>query len=122
MRRTIMPTLCLDFDGVIHLNRHPWRGPAVILDTPVPGAKAGIDQLRARHRVKVFSGRCRVQEGVAAIQAWLDTHGIVVDEVCSVKPLAVVYLDDRGVQFNGDWSAALDGIRSFRHWQGSNRF
>ena len=32
------------------------------------------------------------------------------------KPIAHVYLDDRGVTFNGDWPAILKTIMDFKPW------
>ena len=39
---------------------------------------------------------------------WLYQHGILVDDVASVKPMAVLYVDDRGFRFEGDWQAVVD--------------
>jgi hypothetical protein len=50
----------------------------------------------------VLSSRCRTAEGRDAVEARLRRHSIEVDEVCSHKPPAMVYVDDRAeeiVQF-----------------------
>jgi hypothetical protein len=64
--------------------------------------------------VVVCSSRCHSAEGRRAVQSWLDKHQIVVDEVCEHKPPAYVYVDDRAVRFQGDWTDVLDAIREFR--------
>ncbi len=105
-------TVCLDFDGVIHSYKSGWRGVTTIPDEPVHGAARAIATLRERYRVVVHSARCNTVEGRTAISNWLARHGIEVDEVCEHKPPAIVYLDDRGVRFTGDWEAAIAAINS----------
>ena len=112
-----MATVCLDFDGVIHSYISGWKGEAVIPDPPVFGTKAAIDKLRMDYEVKVSSSRCRTPEGRSAVQRWLADHQIVVDEVCEHKPPAIVYVDDRGIQFRGNWDETLEAITTFSHWQ-----
>ena len=34
------------------------------------------------------------------------------------KPLADVYIDDRGLTFRGDWKASYNDIINFTPWQG----
>ena len=107
-------TICLDFDGVIHSYQHGWQGEAIISDPPVHKVDLAIKELRRDYRVVVFSSRCRTDEGVAAIEAWLKKHNIEVDEVCRHKPPALVYVDDRAVRFSGDWQQTIAEIHSFK--------
>jgi len=109
-------TICLDFDGVIHSYTSGYLGIDKTPDPPVPGAKEAISLLRRRFKVKVFSGRCREEAGRKAIEKWLKKWGIEVDEVCENKPGALVFVDDRGLAFQGDWLAMLEDIFNFRHW------
>jgi len=111
------PTICVDFDGVIHSYTSGWKGAAVIPDRPVPGAREAIEVLRLMgYAVKVSSARSGQLGGIEAVRAYLVTHGIEVDEVCEHKPPAIIYLDDRGVQFHGDWQRALKDIEAFECW------
>jgi len=105
-------TVCLDFDGVLHAYTSGWRGIATIADEPVHGAARAVAKLRERYRVVVHSARCRTEEGRTAISHWLARHSIEVDEVCEHKPPAIVYLDDRGVRFTGDWEQAIADINN----------
>lgn len=107
-------TICLDFDGVIHAHSKGWQGEAVIPDPPVHKVDLAIKELRKDYRVVVFSARCRTDEGVEAIRAWLLKHNIEVDEVCRHKPPAHVYVDDRAVCFSGDWQQTIADIHRFR--------
>jgi hypothetical protein len=108
------PTVCLDFDGVIHAYTSEWAGETTIPDPPTHGAARAIERMRERYRVVVHSPRCRSEEGRRAIEHWLQKHGIAVDEICEHKPPAMVYVDDRAVNFAGDWESAIAAIHDFR--------
>ena len=107
-------TVCLDFDGVIHSYRSGWCGAEIIPDPPVHGSREAIEQLRKRFRVVIHSARCQTDEGKKAIEVWLKKHRITVDEVCSLKPPAHVYVDDRAIPFRGNWDHAIAEIHEFR--------
>ena len=109
-------TICLDFDGVIHSYKSGWEGIETCEDEPVEGTCKAIAKLREKFVVKVFPSRCKLPLGLFAVKNYLRKHKIVVDEVCDFKPIAAIYLDDRGIQFNGDWDEALTAIDNFKHW------
>ena len=111
-------TICLDFDGVIHSYISGWQGPENIPDLPTGGARVAIQELRNKYRVVVYSTRCKTEEGKRAIDKWLAVNGIEVDGIVSSKPMALVYLDDRGLKFTGSWSKAVGDINNFETWQG----
>ncbi len=112
--QTVRRTICLDFDGVLNSYRSGWCGIDAIPDPPIHGSDRAVARLREDYRVVVHSARCATQDGRDAIQAWLDKHGIVVDEVCEHKPPALVYIDDRAIRFQGNWTDALTQLKEFR--------
>ncbi len=103
-------TIILDFDGVIHSYTSGWKGATIIPDPPTPGAKEAIATLRQKYEVVVVSSRCHQEGGLDAVQAYLDLHGIEVDQVTNDKPPHIVVVDDRALRFEGDWNAVLAGI------------
>jgi hypothetical protein len=107
-------TVCLDFDGVIHSYRSGWQGATNIPDPPIHGTAAAIDHLRKHYRVVVHSARCASPEGRQAVSTWLAKHGIEVDDVCEHKPPAMVYIDDRAIRFEGNWSDTFIALAQFR--------
>ena len=107
-------TVCLDFDGVIHSYQSGWQGAEIIGDPPIHKVDAAIRKLREDFRVVVYSARCCSEEGRVAIQNWLARHQIEVDDVCEHKPPAHVYVDDRAVNFSGDWDQTIADIKAFR--------
>ena len=103
--------VCLDFDGVI--NDYPgWQdeGYTVIFGEPIKGTAEAVAELMKKYRVIVNSARCRSQSGTQAIKKYLKKYNIVVDAVVRRKPRADIYLDDRGVRFEGRWKNSLKAI------------
>lgn len=107
-------TICLDFDGVVHSYRSGWSGATNIPDPPIHGTGDAIAYLRKHYRVVIHSARCATEEGRQAIGAWLTKHRIEVDEVCEHKPPALVYIDDRAIRFQGNWSDTISELSQFR--------
>ena len=106
-----MKTICLDFDGVVN-DYQGWRdeGFDVILDEPKAGAREGIAALRALgYRVVIHSARSGFEGGIKCIDEWLNKHDIKVDSVEEHKPVALLYVDDRGLYFT-DWGINLTAI------------
>lgn len=111
-------TICFDFDGVIHSYISGWQGAENIPDAPVKGIKEVIDKLRGTgNRVVVQSSRAQTEVGKQAITKYLNKHNIVVDDVTSQKPAAFVYIDDRGLSFNGNTDGLFETIINFKSWQ-----
>jgi hypothetical protein len=107
-------TICLDFDGVIHSYRSGWQGAKEIPDPPIHGSAQAIAHLRTLYRVVLHSSRCATAEGRLAISNWLAKHHIEVDEICEHKPPAIVYIDDRALRFQGNWSDTMLQLSQFR--------
>jgi hypothetical protein len=112
--------VCLDFDDTI--NDYPgWEeeGYATILGKPLPDAKPMIKELRNNGAiVLVHSTRCGYSGGMVAVVEYLNEHNIRVDGVCSNKPPADVYVDDKAVNFSGTWDKKfVKKILTFKSWK-----
>lgn len=103
-------TVALDFDGVLHLYEKGWQG-ATVLEGPTEGAQEAVAALfDMGYEVAVFSTRAETPEGAAAIRSWLVEHGFPSADkipVSATKPKAVLFVDDRGFRFEGDWHSIL---------------
>lgn len=112
------PVIAIDFDGVIHQFKQPWRGTRIISDPPVDGIDKVIAELREKgYKVIVVSSRCFGRGGKRAIRKYLKKYNIVVDGVTKDKVGAQVYLDDRAMRFDGVVDDGLvDRITNFVPW------
>ena len=127
------PILCLDFDGVIHSYTSGWKGAAIISDPPVPGALEFISNILQDFEVHIFSSRSHQDGGIAAMQEWLifcieeeekETnyplgiiHKVVYDVIKwpTVKPPAMITIDDRAICFTGLWPNR-ETLLNFKPW------
>jgi hypothetical protein len=132
------PILCVDFDGVIHSYTSGWKGADVIPDPPVPGALRWLWKATEWFEVQIYSTRSSDPAGVRAMRSWMlgrcrDEFGLehpmsIFDRERSPgneypigfptdKPPAFLTIDDRAIQFDGDWSE-LDpaDLLNFKPW------
>lgn len=106
------PTICIDFDGVLN-NYRGYDGDN--LGTPRPGAKEFLQELNKNYKVIILSAR-----RYSKIITWLNEHGLweYVTDVTSFKPPALAYIDDRGIQFKGNYQEILEQLKDFKpYWR-----
>lgn len=108
--------ICLDLDGVIYQNL-VWMGSHTLKGNPVPGAKETIDKLKEDYKIIINSARFEDSTTIPKVKEWLDLHDIHYDEIAEKKPHADMYIDDKGIGFNGDWNKTLKDIHEFKQWQ-----
>lgn len=128
------PIICVDFDGVIHSYTSGWKGVAVILDPPVPGAIEWLQKhldlpdalgLGVRHEgptVQIYSSRSKSWRGRRAMKKWLIHHGLpkeyISDRILKFpkkKPAAYLTIDERAICFDGTFPTA-DEMLAFKPW------
>ena len=105
-------TVLFDFDWVIH-KYSKWRQNGDIYDEPVEGIKECIDELKKDYIVGIFTTRTQKEE----IKRRLDKHWIVVDWIFHEKIPAMCYIDDRGINFDGDVKNLAQKVKNFKTWQ-----
>ena len=128
------PTLCVDWDGVVHSYTSGWKGAAIIPDMPVPGALAWMLEASKLFDVVIYSSRSKDPEAITAMRMWLAYHAhaslpdlkaselLQVITFASEKPAAFLTIDDRAICFDGDWSK-LDPTKllAFKPWYQRSR-
>ncbi len=113
----VRKTIVFDFDGVIHSYSSGWQGVTVIPDAPIEETVETIKRLRKEdYEIVVVSTRCANLEGMLAVRQYLKHHKIEVDRVCSEKPPALVYVDDRAVCFRPG-TDLYNQIINFKPWR-----
>lgn len=112
-------TVAVDFDGVISDFRGcgGYKGPGIVEGFPVEGAAEGMHYLCLSHKkVVIYSTRAADPDGVKAIQEYCKKFRIEYTEISAVKPMALIYIDDRGLKFDGDWNQTLIDVENFETW------
>lgn len=125
------PSICVDFDGVVHSYENGWQG-GVIYGTMVPGFVAWVAAMHAKgFDLVIYSSRSKDPIGIEAMRDWMRrqlAERMMPDEFdvwfstltfANEKPAAWLTIDDRAERFDGDWSAPHlqpDAIRAFKPW------
>jgi len=107
------PILSIDFDGVIHPYTDGFKGKGVF-DSPLPYAVAGMKALKSLG-YDLYVWTCRKDLNV--VTQYLKENLIPFDKVTSrTKISSAIYVDDRGLRFNGSWPDLVQEIESFKLW------
>lgn len=94
-----MGTICLDFDGVLHDAANPVPGRRMGL--PLPGALDAVKFLARRHTLLIYTARVHAPDRAQHILDWLTYYGFPQIGVRAFKPVADLYVDDKGFRFTG---------------------
>lgn len=118
-------TLCIDFDGVIHDYKEGWKD-GTIYGNVVPGFFDWAYEAQNFFKLTIYSSRSATEKGRTEMydwigrqwRAWDPTKAITID-FAHEKPIAFLTIDDRCIQFNGDWNdIRLDPtiLRKYKAW------
>ena len=102
-------TICLDFDGVCNTYTG-WEGDDELYE-PQAGLRAFLERLKTMgYEIVVFSTR-----PAAVLSYWFHQHRLrhLIDGFPTSKPPAVMYVDDRGFNFSGDFDEVIDEIEAY---------
>jgi hypothetical protein len=140
------PTICIDFDSIINPYSKGWQDGALYETHIVPEFFTWCEAAGKRFRLVVYSPRSRTPAGLSAMRAWVECcalnagynlpgHQILaaggtyylsaisgrdfVLEFAHDKPAAFLTIDDRAIQFRGDWAApelTMDAMEAFKPW------
>ena len=122
VKSTEKSVIALDFDGVIH-NHYKGFGDGTIYGDPIEGSLESIEELyKLGYTLKIYSCKScsdrpliNGMTGSELIREWLEKYGVsqYVKEICTEKPNALAYVDDKGVRFN-TWKQTLKDLRKFK--------
>ena len=140
-------TIAVDFDAVIHSYESRWVNAHTIPDFPVPGAIAWLADMAQHFDIVINSTRCKTWRGRRAMRAWLVEHfrdylwpkatghsweAADKDNIRAAKklvggfrfdkkPIALIYIDDRGYRFTGANFPTAEQIHRARPWNKETR-
>jgi len=126
------PTICIDFDGVIHSYENGWQDGAIYGEV-VPGFFEWVERVRDQFNLVIYSSRSKDDAGVTAMGLWLHEKRNkwiaaggqrnpveqLTMEFAHEKPAAWLTIDDRAIRFTGDWndsSLSAEAMRAFKPW------
>lgn len=132
MSANFMPTLCIDFDGVIHDYNDGWKGGEIYGEV-VLGFFEWVERVRDHFKLVIYSSRSESDEGTFAMGMWLNEKrnrwiaagGVrnptvpLPIEFANKKPPAWLTIDDRAIRFEGNWAApelTAEAMKNFRPW------
>lgn len=114
--------VCVDLDGTL-AHYEEWKGEQHF-GNAIKGAKEALLKLKKNNWLIIIY-TTRGNENL--IKDYLDKNDLVFDYINKNpyqphntnegKPIADVYIDDRAIQFNGDWSNAIYEIEKFKPWE-----
>lgn len=124
--------IILDFDGVIHTYERGWQ-EGVIYGDVVPGFFEWAQNASVHFILNVFSTRSAVESTRNEMEAWMKQKWhrwlILSDKEVKNRPFpfrfpdrkppAVLSIDDRAIQFRGDWGAwwlQPEQLKKFAPW------
>lgn len=107
------PNIVVDFDGVLNTYTG-WQGPDELFE-PADGSRGFLETLSNFYSVYILSTRPSEK-----IRQWLIDNQLskFVYDCVDEKPPAVAYIDDRGIQFNGNFDEVIETLKNgFKpHW------
>ena len=136
------PILCLDLDGCIHRYSRGWQD-GTLYDGMVDGFVEWALKAMKHFQLVVYSSRSKEPTGIIQMQNWFrdqlqplgwqmtDRHAdymrllhawraeVLMLYFAHEKPSAFLTIDDRAIQFRGDWNAwwlAVDKLKDFKPW------
>lgn len=108
--------ICFDLDGVITRGVHDY--PHYDL-CEINSRVVGLVRYLTKQRHIIIIHSARYEDDRELTEIWLKDNGVPFDELVLGKPLADIYIDDKGIRFDGDWeelwstvSLILDGQKS----------
>lgn len=132
------PILCIDFDGVIHSYEKGWQGET-IYGHIMPGFFEWTLKAKNIFKLTIYSSRSKDPILLNAMRDWMhekyaewakannyDTKEILDSEKYLIpiefaheKPPAFLTIDDRAIQFRGEWNSPElnpEILRRFLPW------
>lgn len=108
-------TICLDFNGVFD-QYQGWVHNGIGTEyEPRQGLREFLQSLHQDYDIVI-----NTVINPMHVRTWLDKYDLsqYIGTITNIKPMAVMYVDDRAICFDGDYDALLNNIRNFKpYWE-----
>ena len=109
--KTFKKTILIDLDGV--LNEYKGEFDKDFIPPIKLGAKEFLEKLAIEFDLKLFTTRNKILATKWLIENDIDN---LFDDITSNKELAWGYIDDRCINFDGNFDNLTNSIKSFKPW------
>lgn len=109
--KTFKKTILIDLDGVLNTYTGGYN------ENNIPPIREGayhfIKNLSEKYKIVIFTSR-----NLLLASEWIIENGLkeFVHNVTNVKEPSFLLIDDRGLNFNGDYENLISQIESFKPW------
>lgn len=104
-------TLLIDLDGV--LNCYNGNFDKDFIPTVLNGANEFLQDVSKDFEIKIFTTRNKLLTAKWLIENHLDKF---ITDITDKKELSWLYIDDRCLQFKGDFKKLSNEIKNFKPW------
>ena len=109
--KTLKKTILIDLDGV--LNEYTGNFDEDFIPPIKAGAKEFLEQLAQDFDLKLFTTRNKILTTKWLIQNNIDN---LFTDITNNKELAWLYIDDRCINFDGNFDNLINSIKYFKPW------
>ena len=106
-----MKTILIDLDGV--LNNYRGDFDKNVIPDIKDGAKEFLQELSKDYVIKIFTTRNKILASNWVVENKLEG---LIDDITNVKELCWLFLDDRCINFDGNFSELKKKIDCFKPW------
>ncbi len=104
-------TILIDLDGV--LNEYKGDYDKNYIPEIKKGAKEFLEELSKNYIIKLFTTRNKI-----LVSKWLIKNNLdkIIMDITDIKELSYLYIDDRCIKFEGNYSNLKTQITNFKPW------
>ena len=104
-------TILIDLDGV--LNTYTGNFDKDFIPPIKEGAFDFLKNLSEEYQIKLFTTRNKILTSKWIVENKLEDF---IEDITNIKELSYLYIDDRCINFNGDYGDLTDKIINFEAW------